>query len=221
MIRTPSRFREDPRMTLETSVAARRGVLAGLAALGASSLRAATGGAPPVATRSAEEQSRERLRERRAPNVALLDHNGRSLRFYDDVIKDQTVLINVMYTVCSNVCTPAMRNLIEARRLLGGLAIGLRFVSMSLTPLADTPEVLRAYKKLHGAGDDWTFLTGTLDNVERVQRALGFIGGGAGDDLQSHTAMARLCDERNLRWGHVNIMLSARSIARMIRFELV
>jgi protein SCO1 len=136
-------------------------------------------------------------------------------------MKGRKVLINVMYSVCSNVCPPATRNLIEARRLLGDAAKDVHFVSMTLTPLADTPEALRSYKKLHGIGANWTVLTGTLDNVETAQRALGFIGVDDTDDLLSHSAMAKLCDERNLRWSHVNTMLSARSIARMIRFELV
>jgi protein SCO1 len=202
---------------------ARRGLFGALLAAGASGLSSPTSIALPrgAVARTPEERSRERLREQRTPNVALLDHTGRSVRFYDDVMKGRKVLLNVMYSVCSNVCTPATRNLIEARRLLGDEANGLHFVSMSLTPLSDTPEALRAYKKLHGIDASWTFLTGTPQSMETAQRALGFIGDDDTDDLLSHSAMARLCDERNLRWSHVNTLLSARSIARMIRFELV
>ena len=202
---------------------ARRGLVAALLAAGSAGLASATGVAPPSVAmpRTPEERSRERLRRQRTPNVALLDHTGRSLRFYDDVMQGRKVLLNVMYSVCSNVCTPATRNLIEARRLLGDDAKDLHFVSMTLTPLSDTPEALRAYKKWHGIDASWIFLTGMPQNVEAAQRALGFIGNEDTDDLLSHSAMARLCDERNLRWSHVNTMLSARSIARMIRFEMV
>jgi protein SCO1 len=202
---------------------ARRGLVGALVVLGGAGLTSAAGPArrADVAAQTPEALSFERLRRRRAPNVALLDQDGRTLHFNDDVIKGRKVLLNVMYTVCSNVCTPAMRNLLEARRLLGSEAKDLHFVSMSLTPLTDTPEALREYRKLHGVGRDWTFLTGTVANVERVQRALGFIGTDETDDLLSHSAMARLCDERHLRWTHVNTLLPARSIARMIRFEMV
>ena len=170
---------------------------------------------------TAQQRDRDRLRRRRAPNAALLDQDGRTVHFQDDVIRDRIVLLNVMYTVCSNICTPAMRNLIEARRLLGDAAKHIHFVSMSLTPLTDTPKALRAYRDLHGVGSDWTFLTGAPANVERVQRALGFIGTDDTDDLLAHSAMARLCDERHARWAHLNTMLPARSIARMVRFEMV
>lgn len=202
---------------------ARRGLIGAALALGGAALTSAAGPVQRVAAAPVrpEDLARERLLSRRAPNVTLLDQDGRSVRFQDDVIRGRTVLLNVMYTVCSNICTPAMRNLIEARKLLGDEAKAIRFVSMSLTPLTDTPQALREYRKLHGLGDDWTFLTGTPANVERVQRALGFLGTDDSDDLLAHSAMARLCDERLARWAHVNTMLAPRSIARMVRFEMV
>jgi protein SCO1 len=201
---------------------ARRGLMGALLALGSAGLTSAAGPARHAAAPSTpDELARERMRSRRAPNVALLDQDGRTVHFQDDVIRDRTVIINVMYTVCSNVCTPAMRNLIEARRLLGAEAKRIHFVSMSLTPLSDTPEALRAFRKLHGIGTDWTFLTGTPANVERVQRALGFLSADGNDDLLAHSAMARLCDERHARWGHINTLVPPRSIARMVRFEMV
>jgi protein SCO1 len=172
-------------------------------------------------TPNPNELSRERIRQRRTPNLPLQDHNGSTLYFYDDVMKDRKVLLNVMYTVCSNICTPAQRNLMEARSLLGDAAKDLHFVSMSLTPLDDTPQALRAYKKLHGIDERWLFLTGKLEYVEKIQRSLGFISGRSDEDLLSHSAIALLCDERQLRWGHVNTLLSPRSIARMIRFAMV
>jgi protein SCO1 len=209
--------------TSNESPLARRGLMGALLAFGSAGLSSAAGPAQPLAVASAspQDRARERLRRRRAPNVALLDQDGRTVRFHDDVIRGRTVLLNVMYTVCSNICTPAMRNLIEARRLLGDEAKGIRFVSMSLTPLSDTPEALREFRRQQGLGSDWTFLTGTPANVERVQRALGFLSTDDTDDLLAHSAMARLCDERHVRWGHVNTMLPPRSIARMVRFEMV
>lgn len=200
---------------------ARRRLFSAMLAGGAAGLATATGAGASQPTPTPTEVSRQRLRQKRSPNELLLDHNGRSVRFYDDVLKDRKVVINVMYTVCSNICTPNTRNLMEARRLLGAEGKDLHFVSMSLTPLSDPPEALRAYKKMHGIGEDWTFLTGKLKHVERVQRAMGFISPRDTDDLLSHSGMARLCDERNLRWTHLNTMLSGSAIARMIRFEMV
>jgi protein SCO1 len=165
---------------------------------------------------------REQRRQRLMPNVPLLDHNGRALRFYDHIMKDRKVLLNVMYTVCSNICSPATRNLMEARELLGPLARDLHFVSLTLTPLSDPPQALREFKQRHGIGEGWVFLTGLPQNVEPVLRAQGFVDPDAdeGEGLLNHSGMARLSDERQMRWTHLNAMLEPRSIARMIRFAL-
>jgi protein SCO1/2 len=210
------------------TLATRRGIFGALLATGASGLSAAIGRRPDDGTRlsggpessAAAQESRERLRQIRTPNELLVDHNGRSVRFYDDIMKNRKVVINVVYTVCSNICTPATRNLMEAQRLLGDEAKDLHFVSISLTPLDDNPAALRAYKKLHGIDERWTFLTGKPEQVEKVQRAMGFLSKRDDDDLLSHSGMARLCDEPKLKWTHLNTMVSGKSIARMIRFEL-
>ena len=144
-------------------------------------------------------------------------------------MKGRVVVINGMYTVCNRVCdrvckrvcTLAMPNLIEPRRLPGAEGSHLHFVSMTLTRLSDAPEALREFMKRHGIIDRWTFLTGDLGSVEKVQRALGLLSPRDGDDLLSHSGMARCCDERKLRWTHLNTVLPGSSVARTIRFEMV
>ena len=196
--------------------------LARRAWIGAALATGVAGAAAAVSPRPASaELSRQRLLDLRTPNETVIDQDGRPLRFYDDVMKDRVVVMNVIYTTCNGICTPAMRNVIEARRLLGAQGQHLHFVTMTLTPLSDPPEVLRDFKKLHGITDRWTFLTGKVESVEKVQRALGFLSSRKDDNLLSHSGMARYCDERNMRWTHVNTMLPPSSVARMIRFEMV
>jgi len=167
------------------------------------------------------EAIREQVRRERLPNETLVNQDGRALRFYDDVMKNQRVVVNVMYTVCSNTCTPSMRNLMEARTLLGDTAKGVKFVSITLTPETDTPEALREYRKSNGVPADWTFLTGKPQAVQRVQRGLGFISDREDEDLYTHSTVARYCDEPLIKWTHVNTLLAPRTIARMLRFEIV
>ena len=163
---------------------------------------------------------RERHRQRRLPNLPLIDQHGRTVYFYDDVMKGRQVLLGSMYTGCTNICTPATQNLIAARKLLGTQGLQLQFVSMTLTPLNDPPEALLGYIRQHGIDTPWTFLTGKVAQLEKIQRALGFLGTRDGDDLLNHAAAALYCDERNLRWSHVNTLLSPQAIARMIRFAM-
>lgn len=170
----------------------------------------------------ATPSARELMQRRHLPNVPLQTDSGRTVRFYDDLVKNRKVVLNVMYTVCSNICTPATQNIRAASELLGSFAHDINFYSLSLTPLDDDPAALRAYKKLHDLPAHWTFLTGKPEHVEAVRRGLGFQerDPAADLDLSNHSGMLRIGNEATVSWGHASALNPARSIARMIRFEL-
>lgn len=166
-------------------------------------------------------QERLRFRQRHLPDVQLLDHEGRAVRFYRDVVRDRRVVIGVMYSSCQNLCLPVTRNLVEAQKLLGPAAQGLNFVMISLTPLEDRPADLKRYMRTHGLERGWTLLTGMPPPVEEVTMALGLRSRDPGElDLTSHATKLRIGDEPQVRWGHAQALVGGRSLARMIRFEL-
>src|SRR5688500_3426752 len=57
--------------------------------------------------------ARDRIRERHFPNVLLTTHEGKEVRFYDDLIKNKIVVINFMYVKCEDVCPPITANLVK------------------------------------------------------------------------------------------------------------
>ena len=181
-----------------------------------------TGAAMATNALRSPPSARELMQRRHLPNVPLQTHSGRTVRFYDDLVKNRKVIFNVMYTVCSNICTPATQNILAARNLLGSFAWDINFYSLSLTPLDDDPAALRAYKKLHNLPANWTFLTGKPEHVEELRRGLGFQerNPAADLDLSNHSGMLRIGNEANVTWGHASALNPARAIARMIRFEL-
>src|SRR6266436_7429178 len=63
--------------------------------------------------------SREVIRDRYFPNLVLTTHEGRRVRFYDDLIKDKIVTINFMYTQCEDGrCPLTTANLVRVQKLL-------------------------------------------------------------------------------------------------------
>lgn len=197
----------------------KRSLLAGAAALlGSAGAMAATRGRAATVSNDA----RELMRLRRFPNVPLLTHEGKQVRFYDDLLKDRKVVFNVMYTVCSNICTPVTQNILQAQQLLGDFAKDIHFYSLSLTPVDDDPAALRAYMEQNHIGKGWTFLTGKPENVEAVRRGLGFARNRPDEDadLSNHSGMLRIGNEPMAAWGHASALTGGRAIARMIRFEL-
>lgn len=124
----------------------------------------------------AAAMARDRYRERHFPNVPLVTHEGKEVRFYDDLIKDKIVTLNFMYTRCDELCPLTTERLVKLQKLLGDRAGRQIFMySFTIDPEHDTPEALREYMKMHGVKPGWTFLTGKPENLELLRRKLGFV----------------------------------------------
>src|SRR5882724_11580614 len=53
---------------------------------------------PPSNKRWATVSAREQIRRRYFPDVTLTTHDGRKVRFYDELTKDRCVMLNFMYS---------------------------------------------------------------------------------------------------------------------------
>ncbi|AYF87672.1 SCO family protein [Pseudomonas sp. JS3066] len=137
------------------------------------------------------------------PNVLLTNQYGKSVRFYDDLIRGKVVAINMMYTSCAGICPTATANLLQVQRLLGArLGRQVHLYSITLAPELDTPQTLREYAARHGVGPGWWFLTGAPADIERVRFSLGFYDPEpeVDRDKNSHSGMLRIGNDRIERW---------------------
>ena len=65
------------------------------------------------------DPSREKTQEDAISQTSsLTTHEGKKVRFYDDLIKDKIVVINFMYAKCEGVCMPITMNLKRVQNLL-------------------------------------------------------------------------------------------------------
>ena len=53
------------------------------------------------------------------PDVPLLTHEGKAVRFYSDLVRGRIVFINMMYAQCTNRCPPMTQNLKRVHAMLG------------------------------------------------------------------------------------------------------
>src|SRR4051794_33687809 len=69
------------------------------------------------------------------PNVAVTSQEGKSFHFYDDLVKDKTVLINFFYADCVGICPRMTSNLLRIQKALGDCVGQNTFIySISLKP---------------------------------------------------------------------------------------
>jgi len=149
--------------SLKMPEVSRRKLFAGLAALPFAGTLALRGDEPVPAHKFAPRLSgREVIRRRYFPNVELVTHTGKKVKFYDDVLKDKIVVLNLMYANCEGVCPTSPPTSRGYRNSCAKISTTISSsISMTVRPEQDSPDTLREYAKMHGIKDKyWTFLTG-------------------------------------------------------------
>jgi len=136
------------------------------------------------------------------PNVPLITHDGRRVRFFDDLIADKVVLINFIYTSCPDTCPMETARLLEVARLLGDrLGEDVFFYSITVDPEVDTPEVLGDFAANWGIPEGWKFLTGDPDDLVLVRKKLGVeIGDVESLKLAAHPISLVMGNQATGRW---------------------
>jgi len=195
------------------------------------SLVAALGAAPFVVPLLAKAQtldaprkfkvidSRERIRQRYFPNLVLTSHEGKKVKFYDDLVKDKIVVFNMFYAKCEGICSPVTRNLVRVQNLLGNrVGKDIFIYSFSLKPKEDTVPNLKHYAEMHKVKPGWLFLTGSADDMELIRRKLGFVDPDpeVDKDTSNHIGVLKYGNEPLQRWGGCPGMQAPEAIAEAI-----
>jgi protein SCO1 len=153
------------------------------------------------------------------PNFVLETHDGKKMRFYDDMLKNKIVVINMLYTTCTSYCSESTRNLVQVQEVLG-LRLGrdVFMYSLSLQPEQDRPEILNAYAKAHDLQPGWTLMTGKPGEMEQLRHRLGFFDIDPATDAtpSSHTGLICIGHVERDRWQMMPSMSSPKMISRAI-----
>lgn len=138
------------------------------------------------------------------PNFTLYTHEGKPVRFYEDLICGRLVMLNMFYATCDGICPGMTSNLVQVQKMLGKrVGRDIFMYSISLKPAEDTPKVLKAYARSYKAGPGWLFLTGKPAEIEVLRQKLGFTdpNPSVDADKSQHTGMIRIGNERFDRWS--------------------
>lgn len=150
-------------------------------------------------------------------DTLLIDHNGEEVRFFSDVLKDQVVVINFIFTNCGGACPMMTEKLRMARTALGDeIGNSIRFVSISIDPARDTPAAMRKFKEVHRATGNWVFLTGTQDNIDAVVKRLGQWS----PEVETHSTMMLAGNVNKRHWMKLMPGVPPPAIAEKLRMLL-
>lgn len=126
-----------------------------------------------MGTAGMEEQSQGGA-ELDIPETALLNQYGQSVNFRQDVVADNIVVMDFIYTSCTTVCPVLSAVMAQVQRKLEPrIGHGVSLVSLTVDPVRDNPQRLLDYSRQHDAGPGWTWLTGSKPAVDSVLVSLG------------------------------------------------
>jgi len=164
------------RSTLGRTIAALAAVVSAVLIAGVGPATAA-----PDAARTVAPDYRKALADSQAAigrpllDVAMRDHNGKSVRFSD--FAGKPLLISLVYTGCFQACPVATQFLAQAVRTARE-ALGddrFRIVSIGFNQPFDDPAAMAAFRKQNGIDDrDWHFLSPDPAQVDALTANLGF-----------------------------------------------
>ena len=166
----------------------------------------------PVRQQPNDQTYQETIRHYRLPDLNLTDMNGDTMRLGTALRESTPIILEFMYTTCSGVCPISSALLAQAQ---SELAIGhadVRVWSISIDPDADTPDRLRLYAQLYGAGPNWRFFTGGLDDIVSLQAAFDVYRG----NKMRHEPVIFIRAHGD-RWARVNGLPSASELVAEFR----
>jgi protein SCO1/2 len=135
----------------------------------------------------------------KAPDFILLNQEGH--RFDSTKLRGKVVVVNFIFTTCTDVCPLFTAHFAQLQRALkNGPAGDLYFVSITTDPEVDSPKVLKSYAQRYGADfQNWAFLTGTDAQMKPVWKGFGVRVVSKGRGLVQHTSLTTVIDREGVR----------------------
>jgi protein SCO1 len=163
---------------------------------------------PVPATNNAESAAQKYFTD-----TVLVNQDGQKMRFYSDLIKGKTVIIDSFFATCQGSCIPMTRNLEKVQDALGErLGKDVVIISISVDPTVDTPGELKAFAKKFHARPGWYFVTGEKENVEFVLKKLGqFV-----EDKQDHLNIFVIGNERTGLWKKAFGLAKSEELVKVV-----
>jgi protein SCO1/2 len=151
------------------------------------------------------------------PNVPLITQDGKTVHFYDDLIKGKIVVLDMIYTHCVDACPLETARLVQVQKMLGDkVGKDIFFYSITIDPKRDTPKVLKQYAENYHVGPGWTFLTGKKDDIDLLAKKLGLYSDPDPNNRDGHTPSILIGNEPSGQWIRNSATDNPRFISIMV-----
>jgi protein SCO1/2 len=150
-----------------------------------------------------------------APEFILTKQDGKRLALTE--LRGKVLAITFIFASCADTCPLLTAKMVGIQNQLGA-AFGpqVNFVSITVDPERDTPEVLKRYAEAHHANSTgWSFLTGTPAEIREVAKRYGIYYKKTARGDVDHTFLTSLVDRKGtLRVQYMGVKFNPDEMLR-------
>jgi protein SCO1/2 len=132
-------------------------------------------------------------------------------------LRGKVVAVSFIYASCADTCPLLTAKLVGLQARLGtDFGTKVFFVTITVDPERDTPQVLKRYAQAHGVNlAGWAFLTGTLAEIQQVARHYGIYAKKTPRGAVDHTFLTSLIDPSGtLRVQYLGVRFDPEELLR-------
>jgi protein SCO1/2 len=150
-----------------------------------------------------------------APEFTLTKQDGKRLTLKE--LRGKVVAVTFIFASCADTCPLLTAKMVGIQDRLGS-AFGEKvyFVSITVDPERDTPDVLQRYADRHKANPaGWAFLTGTSAEIRNVAKRYGIYSKKTSRGDVDHTFLTSLVDQNGtLRVQYMGVQFDPDEMLR-------
>ena len=162
---------------------------------------------------AASERADSAVRGLKIPDITVRNEDGEEVKFYSDLVQGRVVVINGIFTTCTTICPPMGANYAKLQKLLDEYGTDVQLISISLDPVTDTPERLKAWAANFHARPGWTLVTGNKTEIDGLLKALQLFS----PDKEEHAPLILIGNDARGIWTRTYGLAPAGKMAEMIR----
>jgi protein SCO1 len=133
-----------------------------------------------------------------APGFTLTSQDGIEVAL--NAFRSKVAAVTFIFATCSATCPLLTAKMAAVQNQLGAdFGTKIVFLSITIDPEHDTPDVLKRYAQAFGANPaGWKFLTGSSATIDSITRRYGVFASKSGDREVDHTNLTSLIDGRGM-----------------------
>jgi len=151
------------------------------------------------------------------PDLLLLDRNGVEKNLKSLINTDRPVALNFIFTTCTTICPVMTATFSQTQRQLGKDSQRIQFISITIDPEYDRPEVLKEYADNFHSNSSWKFLTGSGTDIFKVTKSFNAYSG----SKMNHRPVTYLKDPQKSYWFRIEGLVNGTNLSNEIRTSLL